>query len=136
MVQRPDLFGAVICAVPLLDMVRYHKFGSGMTWTSEYGNADDEAQFRTLFAYSPYHHVTKGVKYPPLLVMSADSDDRVDPMHARKFTAAIQWATASDAPVLIRIETHAGHGGGDMVSKTVDANADSMAFVFAALGMK
>jgi prolyl oligopeptidase len=136
MVQRPELFGAVICAVPLLDMVRYHKFGSGMTWTSEYGNAEDEAQFRTLFAYSPYHHVQKGVKYPPLLMMSADSDDRVDPMHARKFTAAIQWATSSEAPVLIRIETHAGHGGGDMVSKSVDASADSMAFVFDALGMK
>jgi prolyl oligopeptidase len=137
MVQRPELFGAVVCAVPLLDMVRYHKFGAGMTWTSEYGNAEDEAQFRTLFGYSPYHHVQKGVAYPPLLMMSADSDDRVDPMHARKFTAAIQWATSSaNAPVIIRIETHAGHGGGDMVSKSVDSSADSMAFVFDSLGMK
>ena len=80
MTQRPDLFGAVLCQVPLLDMLRYHKFGLGTAWIPEYGSADDEKGFRTLSAYSPYHHVKLGTKYPPLLMMSADSDDRVDPI--------------------------------------------------------
>jgi prolyl oligopeptidase len=127
MTQRPDLFGAVLCGVPLLDMVRYHLFGSGKTWVSEYGSADDPELFRTLFAYSPYHHVRGRTSYPPLLVLSADSDDRVDPMHARKFTAAVQ-AASTGGRALIRIETNAGHTGADLVKATVEKMADEYAF--------
>lgn len=134
--QRPDLFRAVICAVPLLDMVRYHLFGSGRTWISEYGSAEDEAQFRALLAYSPYHHVRAGTPYPALLMMSADSDDRVDPMHARKMAALLQAANTGPHPVLLRIEQHAGHGGADLVKQTVDSSVDSYAFLMRELGMK
>jgi len=132
--QRPELYGAVVCAVPLLDMVRYHRFGSGMTWIPEYGSADDATQFRTLFAYSPYHHVAKERAYPPLLMLSADHDDRVDPMHARKFVAAVQHASPG-ASTLLRIERNAGHGGADQVSKSIEQQADVYAFLFAALGV-
>jgi prolyl oligopeptidase len=133
--QRPDLFRAAVCAVPLLDMVRYHLFGSGRTWIPEYGSAEDEAQFRTLFAYSPYHHVKHGTRYPAMLMMSADSDDRVDPMHARKMAALLQAANGSERPVLLRIEKHAGHGGADLVRQAVDSSADSYAFLMRELGM-
>jgi prolyl oligopeptidase len=128
--QRPDLFSAVLCGVPLLDMVRYHLFGSGKTWISEYGSADDAAQFQALHAYSPYHHVKAGEKYPPTLMLSADSDDRVDPLHARKFAAAMQAASAG-GPVLLRIEQHSGHGGADMVKAAVEEGADRYAFALA-----
>jgi prolyl oligopeptidase len=134
--QRPELFGAVVCAVPLLDMVRYHHFGAGRTWISEYGSADDPAQFRTLFAYSPYHRIAAGVHYPPLLMLSADSDDRVDPMHARKYVAAMQAASAAETPVLLRIERNAGHGGGDNVRQAVEQDVDTYAFLFAHLGVR
>lgn len=128
--QRPDLFSAVLCAVPLLDMVRYHLFGSGKTWISEYGSADNEEQFKALFAYSPYHHVKDGTKYPAVLLLSADSDDRVDPMHARKFAAALQKAS-SGGPVLLRIERNAGHGGADLIKAAVEQNADQIVFALA-----
>lgn len=136
MTQRPELFGAVVCGVPLLDMVRYHLFGSGKTWIAEYGSPEDPADFAALYAYSPYHHVKKGASYPALLMMAADSDDRVDPMHARKFTAAIQWATDGSRPALFRVEEHAGHGGGDMVKKRVASSADIVAFLLAQLDVK
>ena len=125
--QHPELFRAALCAVPLLDMVRYHLFGSGKTWISEYGSADDAAQFQALLAYSPYQHVKAGTKYPAVLVLSADSDDRVDPMHARKFTAALQ-AASTGGPVILRIERHAGHGGADLVKSAVASRADEYAF--------
>ena len=125
--QHPELFRVALCAVPLLDMVRYHLFGSGKTWISEYGSADDAAQFQALLAYSPYQHVKTGTKYPSVLVLSADSDDRVDPMHARKFTAALQ-AASTGGPVLLRIERHAGHGGADLVKSAVASRADEYAF--------
>jgi prolyl oligopeptidase len=128
--QHPELFSAVISAVPLLDMVRYHKSGSGGTWVSEYGSADDPALFTALHAYSPYHHVTPGTKYPPLLVLSADSDDRVDPMHARKFAAAMQ-AASTGGPVLLRVEKNAGHGGADLLKAEVEKGADRYAFLLA-----
>lgn len=128
--QRPDLFAAVLCAVPLLDMVRYHLFGSGKTWISEYGSADDPEQFRALEAYSPYHHLRAGVRYPAVLLLSADSDDRVDPMHARKFAAALQ-ADSTGGPVLLRIEKHAGHGGADLIKAEVEKAADRYAFALA-----
>jgi prolyl oligopeptidase len=125
--QHPELFRVALCGVPLLDMVRYHLFGSGKTWISEYGSSDDAAQFRALLAYSPYQHVRPGTRYPSVLVLSADSDDRVDPMHARKFTAALQ-AASTGGPVLLRIERHAGHGGADLVKSAVASRADEYAF--------
>jgi prolyl oligopeptidase len=135
MTQRPELFKAVVCAVPLLDMVRYHLFGSGKTWISEYGSADDPELFETLLAYSPYHAVRARAAYPSLLMMTADSDDRVDPMHARKFAAAVQHATTSKNPVLLRLESNAGHGGGDLIKKQVQASADIYAFLMHELGL-
>ncbi len=130
MTQDPRPFSAVLCAVPLLDMVRYHLFGSGRTWISEYGSASDPKQFEALRAYSPYHAVKKGTAYPATLLLSADSDDRVDPMHARKFAAALQ-AASTGGPVLLRIERNAGHGGADMVKASVETRADEYAFVLA-----
>ncbi len=132
MTQRPELFGAVVCAVPLLDMLRYHLFGSGRTWIPEYGSAENEPDFRVLHAYSPYHRVDPARTYPPLLMLSADSDDRVDPMHARKFVAAVQHG-GSDA--LLRIERQAGHGGADMVVQQIEQTADAYAFLCDRLGV-
>lgn len=133
MAQRPDLFGAVVCAVPLLDMVRFHKFGSGKTWMREYGDPDKAEDFEYLYAYSPYHRLTEGEAYPPFLMLSADSDDRVDPMHARKFVAALQYASGSGEPVLLRLERNAGHGGADLVQSFVEADADTYAFLIKVL---
>src|SRR5262249_50591336 len=135
MTQAPSLFKAVICWRPLLDMVRYHHFGWGETWTNEYGSPDDPAQFAALYAYSPYHHVVRGTPYPALLMISSDHDDRVDPLHARKFVAAMQWAQTGDAPVWLRIERNAGHFGADVVSQQIDESADILAFLAAQLGM-
>ncbi len=136
MTQRPDLFRAVVCQVPLLDMVRYHRFGLGKLWIAEYGSPETEADFKTLYGYSPYHHVTAGTAYPALLMLSADSDDRVDPVHARKMTAALQAASSSDRPILLRIERNASHGGADLVKQTVEQSADSYAFLMRELGFK
>jgi prolyl oligopeptidase len=139
MTQHPELFRAVICAVPLLDMIRYHRFGSGKTWIPEYGSADDPDEFKWLMGYSPYHKVKGNVAYPALLMMSADSDDRVDPMHARKMTAALQHAvggtSANGRPILLRIEKQSGHGGADLVKQAVEQSADSYAFLMHELGM-
>jgi prolyl oligopeptidase len=134
MTQRPALFGAVVCAVPLLDMVRYHKFGSGKTWIPEYGDPDQAEHFAWLYAYSPYHRVKDGAEYPAMLMLSADSDDRVDPMHARKFTAAIQAASASGEPAIMRIEEKAGHGGAGTRKKGVAQQVDMYSFLLAELG--
>lgn len=133
MTQRPELYGAVVCQVPLLDMVRYHLFGSGRTWIPEYGTAEKPEDFQVLHAYSPYHHVKPGVAYPALLMMSADHDDRVDPMHARKFVAAVQQAAGNQAKALLRIEMNAGHSGADQVAKSIESSADLYAFLFEAL---
>lgn len=127
-VQAPEKFGAVVCFVPLLDMVRYHKFGLGKAWISEYGTADEAEDFKFLYAYSPYHHVVHGPHYPAFLMMSADHDDRVDPMHARKFTAALQ--AASTAPAWLRIERNAAHHGADMVKQQVEQWADALTFAW------
>ncbi|MEZ4361656.1 MAG: prolyl oligopeptidase family serine peptidase [Kofleriaceae bacterium] len=135
MTQAPDHFRAVICAVPLLDMIRYHLFGSGKTWIPEYGSAEDPAEFKAIAAYSPYRRaVDAGPRaYPALLMDSADHDDRVDPMHARKFVAAIRHAQTADAPVLLRIERNAGHGGADLVKQVVERAADQYAFLMSLL---
>jgi prolyl oligopeptidase len=138
MTQRPDLYRAVICAVPLLDMVRYHLFGSGMTWIPEYGSADNASDFAFIHAYSPYHHVERGTTYPALLMLGADSDDRVDPMHARKFTALVQWANEGNAAArnaIFRLERNAGHGGGDMVKKNIENYMDQWSFLARELRM-
>jgi prolyl oligopeptidase len=112
--------------------VRYHLFGSGKTWIEEYGSADDRDDFRAIYAYSPYQHVTRGTKYPATLLLSADSDDRVDPLHARKFAAELQWAS-SGGPVLLRVEKHSGHGGADLVKASVEKIADEYAFALDAM---
>ena len=125
--QFPQLFKVGLCGVPLVDMVRYHKFGSGKTWIEEYGSADEAADFESIYAYSPYQHVVAGTKYPSVLLLSADSDDRVDPMHARKFAAELQ-ADSAGGPVLLRIEKNSGHGGADTVKSLVDSVADELSF--------
>src|SRR5439155_17384003 len=125
MIQRPDLFGAVICRVPVADMLRYHLFTVGRFWIPEYGSADDPEQFAYLYRYSPYHQVIDGVAYPPALVMTADTDDRVAPGMAKKFAARLQEATLSGAaaPILLRVETRAGHGVGKPLNKQIDEQA-------------
>jgi len=128
--QRPDLFKAVACGVPLLDMLRYHLSGSGKTWVPEYGSAEDPAQFKAIHAYSPYRRAVEAgpQKYPAVLFDSADHDDRVDPLHARKLAAVLQANQLATAPLLLRIERNAGHGGADMVKQTVERTADELAF--------
>src|SRR6185436_1723850 len=134
MVQRPDLAGAVVCQVPVADMLRYHLFTVGRYWIPEYGSAENPAQFPFLYRYSPYHNVKDGTPYPATLVTTADTDDRVAPGLAKKFAARLQEATGSDKPILIRIETKAGHGGGKPVSKQIDEQADIYTFLFWQLG--
>jgi prolyl oligopeptidase len=134
--QRPELFQAVVCQVPLLDMIRYHHFLLARLWIPEYGSPDDPQQFPWLWAYSPYHRVTDGVPYPAVLLATAESDTRVDAIHARKMTARLQAATASDRPILLRLETKAGHGAGKPRSKVLEELIDSWSFLFAQLGME
>ena len=133
--QRPDLFRAVIIQVPLLDMLRYHRFLIARLWIPEYGSSEDPEQYRWLRAYSPYHHVRQGTAYPAVLIATAESDTRVDPMHARKMAARLQAATSSDQPVLLRLEAKAGHGAGKPRAKLVDELADSWSFVLHELGV-
>ncbi len=128
MVQRPDLFGAVICRVPVADMLRYHLFTVGRFWIPEYGCADDPDAFAWLYRYSPYHNVRDGVAYPPTLVMTADTDDRVAPGMAKKFAARLQEAS-SGGRVLLRVETRAGHGAGKPIGKQIDEQADMCEFL-------
>ncbi|MFY9680359.1 MAG: prolyl oligopeptidase family serine peptidase [Candidatus Sulfotelmatobacter sp.] len=138
--QRPDLFRAVICDVPLLDMLHYQNFKIARLWVPEYGTAEDPAQFKWLYAYSPYHHVKAGVEYPAVLFMTADSDSRVDPMHAKKMTALMQAEAANGGsrtrPILLRIETKAGHGAGTPVAKRIEEYTDVYSFLFWQLGVK
>ncbi|HEX2274005.1 MAG TPA: prolyl oligopeptidase family serine peptidase [Acidimicrobiales bacterium] len=135
--QRPDLCRAAVCAVPLLDMLRYHRFLIGALWVPEYGDPEDPGQFAALAAYSPYHHVVDGTAYPATLVLAAESDSRVDPMHARKFAARLQAATSTPErrPILLRVETRAGHGQGKPAWKQADELADSWAFLLWQLGL-
>jgi prolyl oligopeptidase len=135
MTQRPDLFKAVICWNPLLDMIRYHDFLIAKLWIYEYGSPEDSAHFQWLYAYSPYHRVVDGTPYPATLLFTADSDSRVDPMHAKKMAARLQAATSSDAPILLRYDTKAGHAG-TPVSKSIQDYTDSWTFIFWQLGME
>ncbi|MEZ6091749.1 MAG: prolyl oligopeptidase family serine peptidase [Pirellulaceae bacterium] len=135
MTQRPDLFGACLPAVGVMDMLRFHKFTIGWAWVTEFGSSDDPEQFKTLLSYSPLHNIKPGTCYPPTLITTADRDDRVVPGHSFKFAAALQAAQACDHPTLIRIETRAGHGAGTPVSKSIDQYADLWAFLTRVLKM-
>ena len=135
LVQRPDLFGAAIAAVGVLDMLRFQKFTIGWAWTSDYGSSDEPDAFAYLWAYSPLHNLRAGTAYPATLIVTADHDDRVFPAHSFKFAAALQAAQGGDAPVLIRIETKAGHGAGKPTSKLIDEAADRFAFLVKVLGV-
>jgi prolyl oligopeptidase len=136
-VQRPELFRAILCAVPVIDMLRYPLFGDGKTWVAEYGSPQDEAIFKTLLGYSPYHNVKKNPNgYPAFLMLSADADDRVHPMHAWKMTAALQDAQTTDKPILMRVEKNAGHGGADMVKSDVERAVDMISFAFHMVGQE
>ncbi|HEV3155293.1 MAG TPA: prolyl oligopeptidase family serine peptidase [Candidatus Baltobacteraceae bacterium] len=134
--QRPELFGAALPGVGVMDMLRFQNFTAGHGWESEYGcSTCSEEQFKTLYAYSPYHNVKDGTRYPPTLISTADHDDRVFPAHSFKFAAAMQHAQAGDAPVLLRVDLNAGHGGGKPLSKSIDDAADQYAFLLKNLNM-
>ncbi|HUD63546.1 MAG TPA: prolyl oligopeptidase family serine peptidase [Candidatus Sulfotelmatobacter sp.] len=138
--QRPDLFRAVVCQVPLLDMIHYQDFQIAKLWIPEYGTSENADQFKWLYAYSPYHHVKAGAEYPAILFMTADTDTRVDPMHAKKTAARMQSEAKNGAshtrPILLRIETKAGHGAGKPVSKQIEEFTDVYSFLFWQLGVK
>ncbi|MGB5346649.1 MAG: prolyl oligopeptidase family serine peptidase, partial [Woeseia sp.] len=134
--QRPDLFAAALPAVGVMDMLRFHRFTAGRFWVDDYGSADNPDEFEALYAYSPYHNIKNGAKYPAVLVTTADTDDRVVPGHSFKYAAALQEAQAGDAPVLIRIETRAGHGAGTPTDKAIEAYADRWGFLLRALDMR
>jgi prolyl oligopeptidase len=134
--QRPDLFGAALPAVGVMDMLRFQTFTIGWAWVSDYGSSDNPEEFNALYAYSPLHNIKPGTSYPPTMITTADHDDRVWPGHSFKFAAALQAAQAGDAPILIRIETKAGHGAGKPTSKLIEETADRWAFLVKTLDMK
>jgi prolyl oligopeptidase len=136
MTQRPDLYRAIICGYPLLDMLRYQKFLVARFWVPEYGSAENPEQFKYLFAYSPYQHVKKGTKYPAVLFETGDSDTRVAPLHARKMTALMQWANGSGYPILLHYDTSEGHSEGRPVGKQIADTTDELSFLFWQLGGK
>jgi prolyl oligopeptidase len=133
--QRPELYKAAVCGVPLTDMIRYPLLQIARLWIPEYGTAQRPEDFAWLYAYSPYHRVKDGTRYPATLVFSAEADTRVDPMHARKFAARLQHATAGKVPILLRIEGKAGHGAGKPMAKVIAQYTDELSFLFEELGM-
>jgi prolyl oligopeptidase len=133
--QRPELFGAALPAVGVMDMLRFHKFTIGRAWTSDYGSADNADEFAAIYKYSPLHNIKKGAKYPAVMVTTADHDDRVVPAHSFKYAATLQEMQSGDAPVLIRIETKAGHGAGKPTAKVIEEQADVYGFLMKNLGM-
>jgi prolyl oligopeptidase len=134
--QRPDLFGACLPGVGVMDMLRFHRFTIGHAWTTDFGCSDDPQQFKALYAYSPYHNLRPKTKYPPTLITTADHDDRVVPAHSFKFAARLQACQAGNAPVLIRIDTQAGHGAGKPTAKLIDEATDKLAFLVRELKVK
>ena len=136
MTQRPDLFGAALPAVGVLDMLRFHKFTIGWAWTSDYGSPDNPEEFEALYAYSPLHNLTPGTAYPATLIITADHDDRVVPAHSFKFAAALQEAHTGTNPVFIRIETKAGHGAGKPTTKIIEELSDKFGFLVRSLNMQ
>jgi prolyl oligopeptidase len=135
MTQRPDLYGACLPAVGVMDMLRFHKFTIGWAWKSDYGSSENAEEFKALHAYSPYHNLKPGTAYPPTLVTTADHDDRVVPAHSFKFAARLQEVHRGPAPVLIRIETKAGHGAGKTTAKIIEERSDQLAFLVKNLGV-
>jgi len=133
--QHPELFGATVPAVGVLDMLRFHKFTVGSAWVADFGSPDDPEQYQWLRAYSPLHNVRRGERYPATLVLTGDHDDRVVPGHSFKFAATMQASQGGDAPVLIRIETSAGHGAGKPTGKIIAESADVLAFLRLALAI-
>ena len=134
--QRPDLFAAALPAVGVMDMLRFDRFTAGRYWVDDYGYPDREADFRTLYEYSPYHNIPESGDYPAILVTTADTDDRVVPGHSFKYTAAIQAAELGDEPRLIRIETRAGHGSGRPTDQIIGEYTDLWAFIAAETGLE
>jgi prolyl oligopeptidase len=129
MIQRPELFGAVIASVGVMDMLRFHKFTIGWAWTDDYGNPENAEHFKSLYAYSPLHNIKKGTAYPALMLATADHDDRVVPSHSYKFAAALQEAHAGESPILIRVDVRAGHGAGKPTTKLIHEISDKWAFL-------
>jgi len=129
MTQQPDLFGAVICTYPLLDMIRYHHFMLARFWVPEYGSSEDPEQFRYILAYSPYHHVKEGVSYPATLFITGDGDNRVAPLHARKMAALMQAKNSEKNPIMLRYYTKAGHSGGMPLSERIDQTVQLISFL-------
>jgi prolyl oligopeptidase len=132
--QHPELFGACVASVGVMDMLRFHRFTVGRAWIADFGDPDDPDQYRWLRAYSPLHNLRPGRDYPATLLLTGDHDDRVVPGHSFKFAAALQAAQGGNAPVLIRVETAAGHGAGKPVAKVVTESTDILAFLWLALG--
>jgi prolyl oligopeptidase len=128
MTQRPDLFAGAVPGVGVMDMLRFHKFTIGWSWVSDYGSPDNPEDAKFLLAYSPYHQIRPGTKYPATLIVTGDHDDRVVPAHSYKFAAALQGAQAGDAPILIRIDVRAGHGLGKPITKVIDEATDILSF--------
>jgi len=136
LLQRPELFGAALPAVGVLDMLRYHLFTIGRHWSGDYGTSDDAEEFAALHAYSPVHNAAPGIAYPATMITTGDHDDRVVPAHSFKFAAALQAAQSGPSPILIRVETRAGHGAGKPTQMRIDESADVYSFLFRALGME
>jgi prolyl oligopeptidase len=136
MTQRPELFRAALPAVGVMDMLRFHKFTIGWAWSSDYGSADNADEFAALYAYSPYHNLKAGVRYPATMITTADHDDRVVPAHSFKFAARLQEYQRGRNPVLIRIDTKAGHGAGKPTTKQIEEKTDELAFLSQELGLK
>jgi len=134
--QRPQLYGAAIAQVGVLDMLRFNRFGQGAGWEGDYGSPRDREEFHALYAYSPVHNVRNGRRYPATLVITGDHDTRVMPMHSFKFAAALQAAQVARAPVLLEVDTASGHGGGETVTQAVAQGADIYAFLAANLGVR
>jgi len=133
--QRPDLFGAALPMVGVMDMLRFHKFTVGAAWVGDFGSPDNPEDYKAIRAYSPLHNIKQGTVYPSTMVTTSDHDDRVVPGHSFKYAATLQAAQEGPAPILIRIETRAGHGAGKPVSKRIDEAADRWAFLVKALQM-
>jgi prolyl oligopeptidase len=133
--QRPDLFGAVLAYVGVMDMLRFDQFGQGAGWEGDFGSPHHREDFKALYAYSPYHNVRPGTRYPATLVVTGDHDTRVMPAHSFKFVAALQAAQAGRAPLLLRVQLSAGHGGGPNTSQIISERADAYSFLVQALGM-
>jgi prolyl oligopeptidase len=135
MTQRPDLFKAALPAVGVMDMLRYQKFTIGWAWAGDYGSSDNAEEFKALYAYSPYHNLKPGTSYPATLITTGDHDDRVVPGHSFKFAARLQECQTGKSPVLIRVDTNAGHGSGKPLNKLIDEQSDIFAFLFQQLNM-